>query len=126
MVPELREGLSTASANNGFGDSAFASALKDCLEGIDRQTTPFAPHGFWQALKQRYPTFAATTPQGHPMQQDAEELYSQTTASLASVSSLTSLLRRDCALRHARLCACIALKPNQWKPYRIDDNANRL
>lgn len=85
MVPELREGLSAASANSGGGDLAFASALKGCLEGIDRQTTAFAPYGFWQALKQRYPTFAATTPQGHPMQQDAEELYSQTTASLASV-----------------------------------------
>jgi len=88
VVPELREGLAAAGVGSGGGgDLALAAALKGCLEGADRQTAAFAPHGFWRALKQRYPTFAATTPQGHPMQQDAEELFSQTTASLATVQA---------------------------------------
>ena len=84
VVPELREGLNQAATAGGGGSGAvLASALSECLNGVDRQTTAFAPVRFWAALKQCFPNFAATTPQGHPMQQDAEELYSQMGFSLA-------------------------------------------
>jgi len=85
-VPELREALESYNPASGGGDPGSASlavALKETLNGADKQMDPFPPMAFWHHLKQRFPAFAATTPQGHPMQQDAEELYSETLAALS-------------------------------------------
>jgi len=61
----------------------LVGALKECFDGVDKTTKPFPPHRFWMMLKQRFTQFAATTPQGHPMQQDAEELFSELMMSMS-------------------------------------------
>ena len=93
-VPELREGLAAHAKTGGSGglaaamggsggSSALTSALSNTFNQMDRQTAPFRPEEFLVLLRQIFPLFAQTGPRGVPMQQDAEELYSNTMNTLA-------------------------------------------
>merc|ERR1719502_1844993 len=53
-------------------------------QGMERTTSAYPPAEFWATLKQLYPQFAQTSRTGVPMQQDAEELYSSATTTLAN------------------------------------------
>ncbi|CAM9907516.1 unnamed protein product, partial [Phaeothamnion confervicola] len=88
-VPELRDALtgfrpagSTTWSSSDLSP-AFAMALKDTYERLDRSTDALPPVTFLQVLQQVFPQFAQRGPRGGLMQQDAEELYSALTTTLA-------------------------------------------
>lgn len=96
-VPEFRETLLSngSSSNNNHNNNHHNSsssndqtkqflvqALRETYTQLDRQTNALPPAALVQAVKMVWPQFAQTTPQGHPMQQDAEELYSNLMAAL--------------------------------------------
>jgi len=88
-VPEFRETLQTPNNSNNNNNNNtdqtkqfLVQALRETYTQLDRQTDALPPAALVQAVKMVWPQFAQTTPQGHPMQQDAEELYSNLLAAL--------------------------------------------
>jgi ubiquitin carboxyl-terminal hydrolase 14 len=88
QVPSLRQSLMAYPGNRaprvGAGGQPVNSSanpllttMKDLYYSMDRSTNPLPPSQFVMATKMAFPQFAQTGPQGQPMQQDAEEFYSQ-------------------------------------------------
>jgi len=87
-VPQLRSGLagytSRSAAAQGVGggaartqtNSVFLASFRELYNNMDRTADAVTPANFVMATKMAFPEFARTGPQGHPMQQDAEEFYS--------------------------------------------------
>ena len=88
-VPELRDSLQLRNNNNSNNNNSsdptkqfLVQSLRETYTQLDRQTDALPPAALVQAVKMVWPQFAQTTPQGHPMQQDAEEFYSNLLAAL--------------------------------------------
>ena len=62
------------------------TSLQQTWQQLDRQTTALNPMQLVQATKMAYPQFNQRGPQGQPMQQDAEEFYSNLMTTLATES----------------------------------------
>lgn len=85
-VPKLRSALSSYPANRSnriqMDGQQFArphplvTAMRDMYTNLDRSVNALQPGQFVMATKMAFPQFAQTGPQGQPMQQDAEEFYS--------------------------------------------------
>uniref|UniRef100_A0A7S3L4I9 Ubiquitin carboxyl-terminal hydrolase n=1 Tax=Amphora coffeiformis TaxID=265554 RepID=A0A7S3L4I9_9STRA len=96
VVDPLRKGLQAYqssrpsggnSANlNNMSTPLLISSLQKTWEQLDRQTTALNPVPLVQATKMAYPQFDQRGPQGQPMQQDAEEFYSNLMTTLATES----------------------------------------
>lgn len=54
----------------------FVSSLREAYRQLDNQATAYQPMALVHATKLAFPQFNQKTPQGYPMQQDAEEFYS--------------------------------------------------
>jgi len=77
VVNPLRRGLfAYAPSGNSSQNSIFVTALRDLYMRLDRTSFPLPPSDFVHSTKLAFPQFAQLTPQGHPMQQDAEEFFS--------------------------------------------------
>lgn len=88
-VPELQTSLevyrpNTNSHNSQQGRTIFVNTLRDTYKQLGRQETAYQPMTLVQAVKLAFPQFAQLSPQGHPMQQDAEEFYSGLMSLVAS------------------------------------------
>jgi ubiquitin carboxyl-terminal hydrolase 14 len=75
-VPELRSGLQRYRPTNPSPSSLLVHALSQTMDMLDAQTTAVQPMQLVGAVKMAFPQFAQRTPDGRPMQQDAEEFYS--------------------------------------------------
>jgi ubiquitin carboxyl-terminal hydrolase 14 len=87
VIRPLRDALHPADRGTNpttVYDMSLARSLKTSLEQMDRQTEASAPHLLVRATKVLFPQFAQTGPHGQPLQQDAEEFYSQVLQKIAS------------------------------------------
>jgi ubiquitin carboxyl-terminal hydrolase 14 len=93
VIPQFQSSLQTYRANQMISPSNpstasttyFTNALMDTLTQLQRQTAPLQPMALVHATKLAFPQFAQTAPStGHPMQQDAEEFYSQIVSTLSN------------------------------------------
>jgi ubiquitin carboxyl-terminal hydrolase 14 len=93
VIPQFQSSLQTFRANQMISPSNpstasttyFTNALMDTLTQLKRQTAPLQPVTLVHATKVAFPQFAQTVPStGHPMQQDAEEFYSQIVSTLSN------------------------------------------
>mmetsp|Transcript_19421 Transcript_19421/g.28118 ORF Transcript_19421/g.28118 Transcript_19421/m.28118 type:complete len:576 (+) Transcript_19421:64-1791(+) len=85
-IPQLRSGLrayvppprsaNSLAAGTASSSPLLLSSLRDLFESLDRTTNAVPPSNFVMATKIAFPQFAQTGPRGQPMQQDAEEFYS--------------------------------------------------
>mmetsp|Transcript_2340 Transcript_2340/g.5433 ORF Transcript_2340/g.5433 Transcript_2340/m.5433 type:complete len:493 (+) Transcript_2340:55-1533(+) len=74
-VDPLRKGL--RDFGGGTSQNAlFVNALKELYQNLDRTHEAVPPTQFVRLTKMTFPQFNQLTPQGQPMQQDAEEFYS--------------------------------------------------
>lgn len=71
---------------NNMSTPLLISSLQKTWKQLDRQTTALNPMQLVQATKMAYPQFDQRGPQGQPMQQDAEEFYSNLMTTLATES----------------------------------------
>lgn len=68
-IPEIGEALAQYK-----GDNSVLVSLSTVLQRLNAgEGIQVAMMMFWHALLKKYPTLAAVTPEGHPMQQDAHE-----------------------------------------------------
>lgn len=93
VIPQFQSSLQSYRANQMVSPSNsatpsttyFTNALMDTLTQLQRQTTPLQPAALVHATKMAFPQFAQTlSSSGHPMQQDAEEFYSQIVSTLSN------------------------------------------
>lgn len=93
VIPQFQSSLQAFRANQMVSPSNpsvasttyFTNALMDTLAQLQRQTVPLQPVTLVHATKMAFPQFAQTSPStGHPMQQDAEEFYSQIVSTLSN------------------------------------------
>eukprot|EP00164_Ancoracysta_twista_P000155 GFYU01000227.1.p1 GENE.GFYU01000227.1~~GFYU01000227.1.p1 ORF type:complete len:493 (+),score=178.67 GFYU01000227.1:67-1545(+) len=89
-VPELRNELATYEpAGLGLDINATLTAnMRDLFTNMDRGHDSVPPYGFLNQMRTAFPQFAQTSNQGHPLQQDAEECWSQLMRSMG-------VLKRD-------------------------------
>lgn len=79
-VPELRSALSDYSAAAGPALDAshkLTLATRDLFRELGTSKHPVAPHRFLKLLREKYPQFGELGEHGTPMQQDAEECWTQ-------------------------------------------------
>jgi len=85
LVPNLRSALKAYPVNRSARIQAdgqrsnphpLVTSLRDLYTDLDRSVNAIQPAQFVMATKMTFPQFAQTGPQGQPMQQDAEEFYS--------------------------------------------------
>ncbi len=86
QVPRIRSALESYPANRSpriqlDGQQStrphpLVLSLRDLYANLDRSINAIQPAQFVMATKMTFPQFAQTGPQGQPMQQDAEEFYS--------------------------------------------------
>jgi len=69
-LPELRTALNSERSLNGL-----VASLRDLFNQLDRSPAGVPPYSFLQLLRRDYPIFGAIGQSGHPLQQDAEEVY---------------------------------------------------
>lgn len=74
-VQPLRQALYKVQGGGGDADGSLTIATRELFKDLERGGAPFPPMGFLVSLKQRFPQFGETGPQGAPMQQDAEECW---------------------------------------------------
>lgn len=101
-IPSLQTHLNQTFGSNYSSSSSMTiptptrlvgTALAETLAQLNRQLTPVAPHALVRSIKVAFPQFAQTINHGghfHPMQQDAEECYSNLVALLATTTSTSS------------------------------------
>lgn len=79
-VPELRSALSDYGATSGPAPDAshkLTLATRDLFKELGASRRPVAPHRFLKLLREKYPQFGELGEHGTPMQQDAEECWTQ-------------------------------------------------
>lgn len=104
IIEPFREGLSLARNNNQQSQQQhqqppavnqhgklLLNSLNDLYKMLDRTADPVSPTNFVLSTKMVFPQFAQTGAQGQPMQQDAEEFFSNLlTLCGATTSTMTS------------------------------------
>jgi len=69
----MEEYLSKSSGQHRNIEGQFTAQLAGLVKELNKTTGKITPSSFVMCLKQRFPNFAETTPEGMPKQQDAEE-----------------------------------------------------
>lgn len=85
-VPQLRTGLATFRPSESSPATMFVHALAKTMKTLDSQSTAVQPLELVATVKVAFPQFAQRTPDGRPMQQDAEEFYSGLMTHLSQVA----------------------------------------
>eukprot|EP01096_Ripella_sp_DP13-Kostka_P017524 TRINITY_DN898_c1_g1_i1.p1 TRINITY_DN898_c1_g1~~TRINITY_DN898_c1_g1_i1.p1 ORF type:complete len:515 (+),score=294.94 TRINITY_DN898_c1_g1_i1:64-1545(+) len=88
-IPELRTALKKFSKQNGSDDQVISQSFKELFSIMKPGANTVIPITFLSAFKRIFPQFAQKTPEGYPMQQDAEECFSTLVKSLKAVPALT-------------------------------------
>ncbi|KAI8991025.1 hypothetical protein BDF20DRAFT_811286 [Mycotypha africana] len=78
-MPELQSSLEKYTGGLGGVDNRgnLVASLRDLFINLNKTTEGFPPLVFWQMLRQCFPQFSQTGQGGIPMQQDAEECWSE-------------------------------------------------
>ncbi|KAG1464162.1 hypothetical protein G6F56_005138 [Rhizopus delemar] len=78
-MPELQTSLEQYQGTlNGVDNrSSLIASLRDLFTNLSKASDGFPPLVFWQMLRQTFPQFSQTGQGGMPMQQDAEECWSE-------------------------------------------------
>ncbi|KAI7864610.1 hypothetical protein BDF14DRAFT_1875895 [Spinellus fusiger] len=88
VIPELQESLNNlrfqGTLNGADHRGNLAASLRDMFKNLGKASGGFPPLVFWQMLCQTFPQFSQTGPGGVPMQQDAEECWSEIVSVLKS------------------------------------------
>eukprot|EP00698_Gefionella_okellyi_P014610 TRINITY_DN4055_c0_g1_i1.p1 TRINITY_DN4055_c0_g1~~TRINITY_DN4055_c0_g1_i1.p1 ORF type:complete len:387 (+),score=81.30 TRINITY_DN4055_c0_g1_i1:378-1538(+) len=82
-IPELKEELMKVVSQPGDVQRQLAVRFRDTLRNLERGDT-YTPYDFFETLKQLFPQFAHTDPQGRPTQQDADECMNEILKVLAA------------------------------------------
>jgi len=78
-LPELRTAL-----DNDTSLTGLVASLRDLFHQLDRSSQGVPPVNFLSHLRREYPIFGTLSPQGMPMQQDAEEAFGALMTSMKS------------------------------------------
>jgi hypothetical protein len=81
-VEALRSAVASYAGPSTDPTGRLVEATKELFADMAKGGEPFPPYKFLMLLRQRYPQFAQTGNQGMPMQQDAEECFTQLMYSL--------------------------------------------
>jgi ubiquitin carboxyl-terminal hydrolase 14 len=81
-VPQLRAALKQFSGSATTPANKLVIAARELFRELERGGEPLTPYLFLMSLRERFPQFSQTTPQGAFMQQDAEECWTQLLYSL--------------------------------------------
>lgn len=78
-MPELQSSLDKYQGNLTGVDQrgSLVASLRDLFVNLNKVSDGFPPLVFWQMLRQTFPQFSQTGQGGVPMQQDAEECWSE-------------------------------------------------
>jgi ubiquitin carboxyl-terminal hydrolase 14 len=78
-MPELQQSLESYQGGLNGADSRgnLVASLRDLFANLSKASDGFPPLVFWQMLRQSFPQFSQTGQGGIPMQQDAEECWSE-------------------------------------------------
>ncbi|KAF7724077.1 Ubiquitin carboxyl-terminal hydrolase 14 [Apophysomyces ossiformis] len=79
VMPELQESLEKYHGGIGGVDNRgnLTASLRELYKSMSKASEGFPPLVFWQMLRQVFPQFSQTGQGGVPMQQDAEECWSE-------------------------------------------------
>ncbi|KAI9282662.1 hypothetical protein BY458DRAFT_552270 [Sporodiniella umbellata] len=79
VMPELQTSLEKYEHTISSGDNRanLVASLRDLFKSLSKTSEGFPPLVFWQMLRQTFPQFSQTGQGGVPMQQDAEECWSE-------------------------------------------------
>jgi ubiquitin carboxyl-terminal hydrolase 14 len=79
VMPELQSSLDKYQGNLTGVDQrgSLVASLRDLFVNLNKVSDGFPPLVFWQMLRQTFPQFSQTGQGGIPMQQDAEECWSE-------------------------------------------------
>ncbi|OAD70896.1 hypothetical protein PHYBLDRAFT_187881 [Phycomyces blakesleeanus NRRL 1555(-)] len=79
VIPELQTSLNKYQGGVSGVDNRgnLTASLRDLFKDLTKASDGFPPLVFWQMLCQAFPQFSQTGPGGAPMQQDAEECWSE-------------------------------------------------
>ncbi|KAG0175557.1 Ubiquitin carboxyl-terminal hydrolase 14 [Apophysomyces sp. BC1034] len=79
VIPELQESLDKYQGGISGVDNRgnLTASLRELYKNMSKASEGFPPLVFWQMLRQVFPQFSQTGPGGIPMQQDAEECWSE-------------------------------------------------
>ncbi|CAO3587520.1 unnamed protein product [Absidia cylindrospora] len=86
VMPELQTALGKYEGGIGGMDGRgnLTASLRDLFNNLNKSGEGFPPLVFWQMLRQAFPQFSQTGQGGVPMQQDAEECWSEIVSVLRS------------------------------------------
>ncbi|KAG0744075.1 hypothetical protein G6F57_009922 [Rhizopus arrhizus] len=78
-MPELQQSLESYQGGLNGADNRgnLVASLRDLFANLSKASDGFPPLVFWQMLRQSFPQFSQTGQGGIPMQQDAEECWSE-------------------------------------------------
>lgn len=97
VIPELGTSLgkfrgsrAAATGPTAEGGDKFTLAMRDIVHRLEGSSSAITvnPMLFVKTFQDAFPMFAQTTPEGHPMQQDAEECWSTIVTALAQTMKL--------------------------------------
>ncbi|ORE09033.1 cysteine proteinase [Rhizopus microsporus var. microsporus] len=79
VMPELQQSLEKYQGGLSGVDNRgnLVASLRDLFTNLSKASDGFPPLVFWQMLRQAFPQFSQTGQGGIPMQQDAEECWSE-------------------------------------------------
>ena len=77
-IPEVSSSLKLYNGAGGPAEDSFVLAMRAIITELERSNAAreVRPQNFVQTFHEAFPVFAQRTPDGHPMQQDAEECWS--------------------------------------------------
>ncbi|KAI9309293.1 hypothetical protein BJ944DRAFT_236234 [Cunninghamella echinulata] len=86
VIPELHDALDKYQGGISGMDNRgnLTASLRDLFKNLNKTGEGFPPLVFWQMLRQAFPQFSQTGQGGIPMQQDAEECWSEIVSVLRS------------------------------------------
>jgi len=90
-MPELRFAIDSAIASPN-PQARFARVLCDTFKALDGSGTAVTPGTLVNTMRQQFPQFMQGVREGHPAQQDAEELYVAITQSIQAALSEPSII----------------------------------
>jgi len=90
-MPELRFAIDSATPSPN-PQARFARVLCDTFKSLDASGTAVTPGSLVNIMRQQFPQFMQGVREGHPAQQDAEELYVAMTQSIQAALSEPSIL----------------------------------
>ena len=90
-MPELRHAIEVATPTSN-PQARFAKALVETCKALDKSGSAISPHSLVSTMRAQFPQFMQGVREGHPAQQDAEELYGALAQSFQAALSEPSII----------------------------------